>query len=143
MMIQTTVSISQPIHTHKPLNGQPTVSSRKTSGQVKHHAPRKMAMHVSFAAEVLVMETMGLNDYTVEEISQTWYSYEEMKEITEECFETMEKISEHRPLQNTAGYCIRGLENNTQIGYTLTYMNRDESIQIVLEEQQRQLENGE
>eukprot|EP00980_Cylindrotheca_fusiformis_P011460 scaffold2659_cov107-Cylindrotheca_fusiformis.AAC.3 len=138
-MIQTTVSISQPIHTHNPLNGQPTVSS----GQVKHHPSRKTAMHVSFAAEVLVMETMGLNNYTVEEISQTWYSYEEMEEIKEECYETMEKISEHRPLQDTARYCIRGLENNTQIGYTLKYMNRDESVQIVLEEQRRQLEKGE
>jgi hypothetical protein len=107
----------------------------------RQHKPRakKTTKRVSFAPDITAMETMCIDDYTMEEIDRTWYTEEDMLRISEECFLILEKTGEKTSLRKSERYCFRGLEPHSKIGSILKNKSRQTAIKLVLEEQQRLL----
>lgn len=102
--------------------------------------PKTTQNHVTFAHQITMRETMGLDDYTIEEIDNAWYSEEEMFRVSKECIATLEKVKKgQRSQRKSERYCIRGLEPHTPIGSILKNKSRHTSIQSVLDEQWKQL----
>jgi hypothetical protein len=105
----------------------------------QHNQRAKKTKHLSFAPYIEAIETMCLDDYTMEEIDRTWYTEEDMLRISEECFIILEKTGEQTSLRNNERYCIRGLEPHSKIGSIIKNKSRHTAIKLVLEEQQRLL----
>jgi plasmid maintenance system antidote protein VapI len=107
---------------------------------INSHVSKKAA--VSFDANVAQTETIGLEDFTPEEIEAVWYTGEEMENITQGCFKILDKI-ENGDSINEKRHCFRGLETHTLLGALSKTRNRATSIMSVLEEQRRQVEGAE
>jgi hypothetical protein len=100
--------------------------------------PAKKTKHVSFAPDVTVLETIGLlDDYTMAEIYCMWYSEKDMIRVSQECFVILEKNLKQTSLRESES--MRGLEAHSPIEYILRHKSRQTSINLVLEEQRRQL----
>lgn len=82
---------------------------------------------------------MGLEDYTQQEIKETWLAEEEINAISKQCIKILAKIERGTAL-NKKHHCARGLESHTLSGSVLKHRNRETAIMSVLEEQQRQFE---
>jgi hypothetical protein len=97
----------------------------------------KKTKHVSFAPDVTVLETMSLDDYTMAEIYRTWYSEKDLSRVSQECFVILEKNLMQTSLRENES--MRGLEPHSPIESILRHKSRQTSINLVLEEQRRQL----
>ena len=76
-----------------------------------------------------------------EEIDAVWYSYQELRQITESSCKQIIKLNRGETLKGKK-YCARGLESYTHIRSIAKKMDRNLARQVVLEEQQRQLQTG-
>ncbi len=80
-------------------------------------------------------------DYSSEETKATWCTDEEYRKIIKQCRKQIEKMDKGEVLKDKT-YCARGLEANTQMRYIVKLKTRTESINNVLREQERQLNEG-
>jgi hypothetical protein len=121
-------------HNQMDLNvrGIHTVKTRKHK-----LVPAKKTKHVSFAPDITVLGTMGLDDYKMAEIYSTWYTEDDLLRISKECFVTLEKNLNQIFLRESES--MRGLEPHSPIESILRQKSRQTSIDLVLEEQRRQL----
>eukprot|EP00531_Pseudo-nitzschia_arenysensis_P011498 CAMPEP_0116128036 /NCGR_PEP_ID=MMETSP0329-20121206/7149_1 /TAXON_ID=697910 /ORGANISM="Pseudo-nitzschia arenysensis, Strain B593" /LENGTH=217 /DNA_ID=CAMNT_0003622155 /DNA_START=75 /DNA_END=728 /DNA_ORIENTATION=+ len=95
---------------------------------------------VSFLPSVLMYRTLHINDYTDEEIDNTWYNGEEMQTIVDNCVRIISSIDEENPANNTQ--CIRGLEFRAPSGSKRRATHRFCAFDAVLGEQDAQWEYG-
>jgi hypothetical protein len=102
--------------------------------------PEAKKKGISFDASFKMIEIMGLDDYTSQEIEASWYTGEEMAQISRRCLKILD-WAETKRSRNDKIYCMRGLEGHTTLGSISKRRNRETSIMSVLEEQIRQ--NGE
>eukprot|EP00980_Cylindrotheca_fusiformis_P004966 scaffold1054_cov124-Cylindrotheca_fusiformis.AAC.6 len=102
--------------------------------------PRK-AKSVSFATFITVVPIMGLGDYSRHEIKISWYTAEEMEEISRRLFKILHSTENKTPAK-AKRYCMRGLEGHTTLGSISKRRNREAMWASVLEEQKRQQEKG-
>jgi hypothetical protein len=99
--------------------------------------PEAKRRGISFDSSVEIREIMGLDDYTSQEIEASWYTREEMEQISGRCFKILD-MAETRRSRNPKKYCMRGLEGHTTLGSISKRLNRETSAMSVLEEQGRQ-----
>eukprot|EP00980_Cylindrotheca_fusiformis_P010052 scaffold2220_cov75-Cylindrotheca_fusiformis.AAC.7 len=99
---------------------------------------------VSFTSEIFVKETIGLEEYTQVEIDSSWYSENEIRQISECCLDILSDqdsrlllLHEEEDDDETKKY-IRGLEPYTVLGSIARRKNRHTAISLVLTEQLKQ-----
>jgi len=104
--------------------------------------PTELEKIVRFSRNVRKRYTMSVaHHYTKEEMRACWFSSEECIKITKQCAKQIKIMEQGEPLLQKK-YCERGLEGHTRLGSKLKYMNRTETINRVLEEQDRQRIEG-
>ena len=94
---------------------------------------------MNFSATAQVRKAISLQDISEEERRAAWYFQEEYDEITESCFEQIQRM-ERGEMFRDIKYCARGLEVHCGSQALVKIKNRSLAIQVVIEEQERQLE---
>lgn len=98
---------------------------------------------VKFLPNVLVYRTTHINDFTEDEIRNTWYNDREMKVIVSECVKIIASMKGQEEPYVSTTHCLRGLECVTPEGQKRRSSIRFCAIDAVLEEQDAQWERGE
>eukprot|EP00339_Tiarina_fusa_P020131 CAMPEP_0117022020 /NCGR_PEP_ID=MMETSP0472-20121206/16594_1 /TAXON_ID=693140 ORGANISM="Tiarina fusus, Strain LIS" /NCGR_SAMPLE_ID=MMETSP0472 /ASSEMBLY_ACC=CAM_ASM_000603 /LENGTH=200 /DNA_ID=CAMNT_0004727759 /DNA_START=32 /DNA_END=634 /DNA_ORIENTATION=+ len=99
---------------------------------------------VSFNDAVRCIGTLHINNYTDEEVFNTWFTNQEFKQMKRDIKWTvsmMEQKEEHR-CEDGVHYCSRGLEDKTTVALVHKTQHRFCAIDAVLDEQDRQREAG-
>ena len=96
---------------------------------------------VVFATYSSQYSIIHINDYTDDEISSTWYTSEELKQIKAQAKSTINKVIKGIPIEPTKD-CIQGLETYTTEGQRVKYQQRLDAMDAVLDEQEIQREEG-
>jgi hypothetical protein len=96
---------------------------------------------VSFGPQVAVYFTLHLNDFSDREVKATWYKRDDIATIKAECTATVTMILKAQPLR-TDLYCARGLEFRTPRGLQRRQANKRNAIDVVLDEQDRQIDQN-
>ncbi len=97
-----------------------------------------MKQSVSFLPSVLVYQTLHINDFTNEEIENTWYDADEMADIVNKC---VNMIASRDSMSSDD--CFRGLEVRTPEAQKKRTTHRFCAIDDVLGEQDSQWQNEE
>jgi hypothetical protein len=101
----------------------------------------KATRAISFSPDVRVKKTLHLNNYSNDEIDACWYNEAETKAIREQARRTVEQMQAEADLDGPK-YCTRGLEILTAEGRRQRMENRFQAWDAVLNEQERQVEEG-
>lgn len=112
-----------------------TSSEMKSSLPLHEQCP--MRKTVSFAAIVKSRNIIHINEYSSEEVSSSWYSREELREIKAEA-----KIIANSADSANDDVCLRGLEARIAAGARLKRQNRVQARAAVFFEQEMQEEDG-
>jgi hypothetical protein len=113
-------------HQHTPAEASP----------VKKNNNKKKV--ISFSPTCSIKSALHVNDYTAEEISLSWYNYEESSEHRQKCVRIVEKI-----VQGKAGkYCVRGLDRMTPRAVDERNSIRMDTYLAVLREQNKHFLTG-
>ena len=102
--------------------------------------PRKDTV-ISFAAFHDTYSTLGLYEYTEEEISNTWYSREALATIERDRQRCIRLLEKNESLLQDIKYSSRGLEKMTRKGQENYDRNRQLGLDVVFEEQENILKN--
>jgi len=95
---------------------------------------------VKFSPNVFVYRTKHINDFTDEEIHNTWYNDREMRAIVSDCVNIISTMKGKYDSFTSSTDCFRGLEYRTPQGQKTRASNRFCAIDAVLEEQDIQWE---
>ena len=120
------------------------VTSKKSKyDDMKAFSEKRKGRCVTFGPLVRLKEIQHVNDLPDEEIRNTWYTPEEYAAMKTEIKVTL-VLAEMGELfgEESAQYCMRGLECRTKRGSQLRKTNRLNSIEAVLYEQSRQFYQG-
>jgi len=99
---------------------------------------------VTFQPNVLMYRTTHINNFTDEEIHNTWYNDREMRDIVADCVKTISLMKgKGESLSSYAALCLRGLECRTPEGQKTRASHRFCAFDAVFEEQHEQWECGE
>jgi hypothetical protein len=94
---------------------------------------------VTFLKRVKRARTLSLNEYTEEEIKETWFTRQEYENIKNDCLRQVEHLVDSEQFGlTTIDSTTRGLENRTKLGLSRKLVNRQTSIDAVLDEQFKQ-----
>jgi hypothetical protein len=99
---------------------------------------RNNTKRVRFHSRVRFKHVKHIDNYTDKQYSNTWFLEEELQEIFDHCVETVTKMISGCPLEESKGYCSRGLEYKTPTGAKTRKQNKTKGWQVVLDEQERQ-----
>ncbi len=105
---------------------------------------RSKAAHkrtVSFNDKASVKFIHTLQEISQQEFAATWYSREEFDDITQACCKEIEKLDRGERLKDKK-FCARGLESHTRLRSLAKKMNRSLAYQAVMDEQDRQGQEG-
>lgn len=89
---------------------------------------------VSFVVKDQIFETLRYEDYSAQEIKDTWYSHHDMEKTLNRCQEVIEK--------EPGSHCLRGLEKWMPARMETTRWYRQDSYSAVLKEQANQRREG-
>ena len=98
--------------------------------------------HISFNYQVMVRSIEHIDDKDEAEIRATWYRKEEYRKIRSSMADTVRKISSGKFSGDSDAHCARGLEFRTPYGSQLRKKNKLEALVAVLDEQDRQFDEG-
>jgi hypothetical protein len=101
----------------------------------------KSRRSVSFAPQVDIKSTLHLYDYTEEEIKATWYTNDDYKMVKLAYRVTVSMVTQCELLP--PDQCFRGLEHKTKEGMQARMMSQIQSLSAVMDEQDRQRDEGE
>jgi hypothetical protein len=96
---------------------------------------------VSFYEFVMVHPHLHLNEYSENEVKMTWYNSNDAAVILKDCEQTI-KAMVSCTSDKDIEYCPRGLEYKTASGAQLRLRNRFNAWDAVLDEQDRQFQEG-
>jgi hypothetical protein len=97
---------------------------------------------VSFHKFVIVHPHLHLNEYSENEVKMTWYNSTDSAVILKDCEQTIKAMVSCTYGDKDIEYCPRGLEYKTASGAQLRQTNRFNAWDAVLDEQDRQYEEG-
>jgi hypothetical protein len=97
--------------------------------------------NVSFHEHAYVVWHLHVDDYSHEETSRTWYTWEEIDEIKLGCAQTVREMAAGI-CDDAEAFCTRGLEYRTQDGMRMRQKNKFAAWDVVHIEQSRQWEQG-
>ena len=105
------------------------------------HLQQQRSARVRFAETIDRHEVLGLDDYSKTELCSSWYSSKEKKAMSAKREKLLARLESGKPCnEDEATY--RGLECWTNLGADDLSDNINRVIQVVLQEQQRQLASG-
>lgn len=90
---------------------------------------------VSFHQTDQVQVTSALDEFTPDEISSAWYTFDEYFDIKRACWKQLEKMEKGVSLKGVK-YSARGLENHTRLRSLVLHLNRSHAIAAVLLKQE-------
>lgn len=93
---------------------------------------------VCFNDRVGVRTTEHINDFTPEEVANTWYQKVEYKMMKAEFAVTVQKLFNGEYTGDTEHHCARGLEHKPRVCANRRRARRMDSLVAVLDEQERQ-----
>lgn len=93
---------------------------------------------VRFNDRVVVRNTEHINDFTPEEVANTWYQQAEYKMMKAEFAVTVQQLSNGEYSGDTEHHCARGLENKPRVCAYRRRERRMDGLIAVLDEQERQ-----
>lgn len=108
--------------------------SLKTEGPTKKKT-------VSFQPNVQSATVLALDDYTNQELRDSWWSASEQKRISMRCFRVLDKMDSIRERIDEEKYCTRGLESHAGLASINKENCRHDATLSVLKEQERQNNN--
>ena len=115
-------------------------SSSSSRRNIIRHPSQKKTSIVTFNKRVSFKYIKHIDEYTDEEYFATWYVEEDLKEIFNDCVDNVRKMVNGQTLDESKGYCSRGLEYKTPTGSKARKQNKLRGVTTVLEEQERQRE---
>jgi hypothetical protein len=107
------------------------------TGTINICSSSKAKRAISFSAEVRVIHTTHLHNYSRKEIQACWYRRAELKEIRQEVYYTVNLIEENVEMKESR-HCKRGLECFTQEGSRRKTQNKLKGWFSVFDEQELQ-----
>jgi hypothetical protein len=99
---------------------------------------------VTFERRVLARRAISLSSYTDTEITDCWFSDEDLEQFSADVLRTAELVSNNEiPLSSNKqdSFCERGTEHRTRTGSRNRIRNKICALKAVLLEQKRQWEN--
>jgi hypothetical protein len=93
---------------------------------------------VCFLPDVLVYQTMHINQYTKEETRNTWYDDEESTALISDCMLIITCVNGKKPLVSSTQCAFRGLEYRTPEGQRSRMRNKYRALDAILDEQDLQ-----
>lgn len=104
---------------------------------------KKKRSNVRFVlAENKLYPIPHVNDMTNEEVSATWYGMQDFDKMKAEMLVIVKRMMKGDKIEETNEVTIRGLEYRTRKGAIRRQHHKYESINAVLDEQDRQIEEG-
>lgn len=99
---------------------------------------------VRFSKQAVLRRKMPLSHYTKNEINKCWFSKTEYKMITENSLRQLKLMERDDDRMRTKPhkYCGRGLEHQTKDGRKRRMKNREDSVNAVFDELERQVDKG-
>lgn len=115
-----------------------------TWSKENEEAPQKKRRRrrIRFDEQVAVQAITHVNDFSVEEIADTWYKKAEYQMMRSELVATVRKLARREYKGDTDVYCARGLEFKTPVGARRRKLNKLNALATVLDEQDRQFEEN-
>ncbi len=120
-------------------DGALMVTTQGTTRTTLNHGKKNKTL--CFRDQVDIRFIITRHDISQQEHNDTWYSREEYKAISQACSKEISKMDRGEILKDKK-YCARGLEVHTRIQTLSKSMNRSLAYQAVLEEQNRQNQEG-
>ena len=106
-----------------------------------------MSKHVTFNKLVMVVPHEHINNFSDQEIRDSWYNKRELDQIKTDIIDTVQNKmatrGSHYDETGESSYCTRGLEYRTRLGMEQRKNTRCNAWDAVLDEQDRQWCNGE
>lgn len=97
---------------------------------------------ITFSEQVTVRTIKHVNDYSEEEIADTWYKKAEYRMMRSDVISTVRKIVQDEYRGDTDDHCIRGLEFRVPSGAKQRRLDKLKTLTAVLDEQDRQFEGS-
>jgi hypothetical protein len=120
-----------------------TIIQRPTTAQPSFYFGNKANTPcVSFNKFVVVHPHLHLNDLSENEVEMAWYNARDIAVILKDCEQTIKAMVSCSRGDKDIEYCPRGLEYGTASGAQLRQTNRFNSWDAVLDEQDRQYQEG-
>ena len=119
-------------------------SSNTAASDVATGSNSKSSRRVRFNETVFVRATLHVDDYTDEEYDAAWFNKQECAQIKEDYSKTVALVQTGIKLdEDDEEHCLRGLEPRTPRGYRRRRDNKYVGMCVVLDEQDRQIDQGE
>lgn len=96
---------------------------------------------LTFSNENAIHPTLSRDDISQNEREAAWYNEEEYRVITRSCVKQIRMLERGQELRDKK-YCSRGLESHTKFGAVHKTKSRALSIDMVLNEQDKQIREG-
>jgi hypothetical protein len=97
---------------------------------------------VSFYDAVECIRTLHINDYTDEEVLNTWFTQREYQGMKQEVKLTVDLMNKKATFEEDVSFSSRGLENKADDAIVEVAEHRYDAMDAVLDEQDRQQEAG-
>jgi hypothetical protein len=120
----------------RSLSTQSTASPSESSYSLFNESITLGERSISFSPLSSLAETLGLDDYSDEEIERCWYGREEYRTMAEDSMNMYKLMAMGK--RQTREDCYRGLEKWTEDGRLLLDRDICHAIEVVLDEQERQ-----
>jgi hypothetical protein len=103
-------------------------------------SPRVSPQHraISFAPSIRFKPVKHIDDFTVEEIEDIWFTEYDLNVIRADCIATVRHMIYNKDPMDEETYCTRGLEFKTPAGAKFRKDNKQTAIQAVMAEQRLQ-----
>jgi len=124
------------------MNDSLRITMKKTESNRRGQQSQQQKRSVSFLPNVLVYHTNHLNEYSKEEIQNSWYSDREIGVIVSDCMAII-SWDEDKKSFIPSTHCFRGLEYRTPEGQKMRMSNKLGAMDTVLDEQDIQRQHNE
>lgn len=134
---QTTATSSSATNTNTDTDTNSANSLSVSNVTTKRYGPR-----ITFNVRVAVKETIHRDDYTAEELFYTWYRKNDFSKMKQNFAYTVQLLAANRYQGDTDEMTSRGLEYRFREGATKRKANKLNALYAVLDEQERQWQEG-
>ena len=119
-----------------------SITQHQNRNALNSFTQEKCRRSVSFDSNVACVDTLHLNDYTDEELSNTWFTPREYKALRAENKLTVALMESGTDFEEELAFCSKGLEGMTNIERGRKFELRFRCGRAIFDEQDRQKRLG-